>query len=207
MTSNPCFRSATGVSTCSLVGSSLEPAAGSTSPAASTRPRAVCICLFGLCGTLQGLVESRWHFGWPWGSIVAPWASILTHMGHSWEAFGHFGETLGLHFGTLGLQLGYPWGPCWCLVGTLGCGPGPLGPLLWKRLEKGNQNDRQNGDICNDFLSFCRKWQTAFGLRLRGRIRVLASMGALCFFNVFLMSFGVPPGAHFLESAAAAAPS
>jgi hypothetical protein len=89
-----------------LKGSSLEPAAGSTSPSASTRPRAVCICLFGLCGTLQGLVESRWHFGWPWGSIVAPWASILTHMGHSWEAFGHFGETLGLHFGTLGLHLG-----------------------------------------------------------------------------------------------------
>ena len=122
-TSILCFRSATGASTCSLVGSSLEPAAGSTSPSASTRPRAVCICLFGLCGTLQGLVESRWHFGWPWGSIVAPWASILTHMGYSWKAFGHFGETLGFH-------LGYPWGPCWCLVGTLGCGPGPLGLLL-----------------------------------------------------------------------------
>ena len=53
------------------------------SPAASTRPRAVCICLFGLCGTLKGLVVSRWHFGWPCGSIVAPWAFILTHMGYS----------------------------------------------------------------------------------------------------------------------------
>ena len=52
------------------------------------------------------LVMSRWHFGWPWGSIVAPWASILTHMGYSWEAFGHFGETLGLHFGSLGVHLG-----------------------------------------------------------------------------------------------------
>ena len=61
---------------------------------------------FGLRGTLQGLVVSRWHFGWPWGSIVAPWASILTHMGYSWEAFGHFGETLGLHLGPLGLHLG-----------------------------------------------------------------------------------------------------
>ena len=49
---------------------------------------------------------SLWHFGWPFGSIVAPWPSILTHMGYSWEAFGHFGETLGLHFGTLGLHLG-----------------------------------------------------------------------------------------------------
>ena len=66
----------------------------STSPAASTQPRTVCICLFGLCGTLQGLVDSRWHFGWPWGSTVAPWASILTYMGHSWEGYGHFGETI-----------------------------------------------------------------------------------------------------------------
>jgi hypothetical protein len=86
------------------VGSSLEPAAGSTLPAASTRPRAVCICLSGLCGTLQGLVESRWHFGWPFDSIVAPWASNLTHMGYSWEAFGHFGVTVGLHLGTLGVH-------------------------------------------------------------------------------------------------------
>ena len=59
-----------------------------------------------LCGTLRGLVVSLWHFGWPWGSIVAPWVSILTHMGCSWESFGHFGETLGLYFGTLELHLG-----------------------------------------------------------------------------------------------------
>ena len=57
---------------------------GSTSPAASTRPRAVCMCfcctlglylmrsclvvLVGtyrcLCGTLRGLLVSLWHFGW-----------------------------------------------------------------------------------------------------------------------------------------------
>ena len=78
----------------------------STSPSASTRPRAVCTCFLSLCGTLQGLVVSLERFGWPFGSIVAPWASILTHMGYSWEAFGHFGETLGLHLGTLGLHLG-----------------------------------------------------------------------------------------------------
>ena len=40
-----------------------------------------CGCL---CGTLQGLVVSLWHFGWPWGSIVVPWASILTHVRYSW---------------------------------------------------------------------------------------------------------------------------
>ena len=113
----------------------------STSPAASTRPRAVCICLSGLCGTLQGLVESRWHFGWPWGSIVAPWAFILTHVGYSWKSFKHFGETLGLYFGTLGLHLG-----------TLGVHVGVLWALLCvalvdpsgKRLQKGTQNGRSN---------------------------------------------------------------
>ncbi len=33
------------------------------------------------------------------------------------------------------------------------------------------------GEYFDDILSFCRKWQTAFGLRLRGRI----SVGAPCF--------------------------
>ena len=68
-----------------------------------------CACCWHLWVSLYpllGLVGSLWHFGWPWGSIVAPWASILTHMGYSWEAFRHIGETMGLHFGTLGLHLG-----------------------------------------------------------------------------------------------------
>jgi len=134
-----------------------------------------------------------------------------------WVALGfHFG-TLGFHFDTHGVQLGvfwalwgdlgtsfrhpwapfgHPWDPCWCLVGTLGCGPGPLGPLLWKRLQKGTRNGGQNGDIFGDILSFRRKWQTAFGLRLCSRIRVRApcfhSLGLpwcpwnfQCFFDVF----------------------
>ena len=67
----------------------------------------VLVGIYGcLCGTLRGLVVSLWHFGWPWGPIVAPWVSIFTHMECSWESFRHFGETLGLHFGTLGLHLG-----------------------------------------------------------------------------------------------------
>jgi hypothetical protein len=76
---------------------------------------------FCFCGTLQGLVVSLWHFGWPWGSIVAPWAFILTHMGYSWESFEHFGKTLGLHFGTLGLPLGtlgVHVGVLWALLGV-----------------------------------------------------------------------------------------
>ena len=115
-----------GTSKCSLVGSSLEPAAGSTSPSASTRPRAVCICFFAprgftqcvrvelcllasmgvfvvLCGALWCLFGTSGSLG---DSLVAPWVSILTHMGYRWESFGHFGETLGLHFGTRGLHLG-----------------------------------------------------------------------------------------------------
>ena len=142
----PCFRSATGPSTGSLVGSSLEPAAGSTSPSANTRPGAVCTCFWGLCGTLQGLVVSLWHFGWPWGSIVAPWASILTHMGYSWESFGHFGETLGLHFGTLGLHLG-----------TLGVHVGVLWAPVRKRVEKCTKKHRiaePGRQYFDDILSF-----------------------------------------------------
>ena len=128
---HPCFRSATGVSTCSLVGSSLEPAAGSTSPSASTRPR-----------------EAFGHLWRPWSFIWAPLGSI-----------------------------GVPLNPCWCLVGTSGCGPGPLAQLLWKRLQKGIQNHRigePGGEYFDDILSFCGKWQAAFGLRLCSRIRVPA---------------------------------
>ena len=61
----PCFRSATGPSACSLVGSSLEPAAGSTSPSASTRPReAFCLnfeatgCSFDFKDALVYVLES-----------------------------------------------------------------------------------------------------------------------------------------------------
>ena len=117
-------------------------------------------------GGLYMFLESLWHFARPCGVslalwvalwlIVAPWAPILTHMGYSWEAFGHFGQTLGLHFGTLGLHLRTP-DPCWCLVGTFGCCPGPLEPLLWKMFKKVTQNRRQNTDKFNDILSFCGK--------------------------------------------------
>ena len=115
----------------------------STSPSASTRPRAVCTCLLGLCGTLQGLVVSLWHFGWPFGSIVAPWASILTHMGYSWKAFGHFGVTLGLHVGTLGLHsgtLGVHVGVLWALLGVA---LDPLSHFCGKYLKKSPKMDVQ----------------------------------------------------------------
>ena len=84
--------------------------------------RSCLVVLVGSCGCLCGTLQnSLWHFGWPWGSIVAPWVSILTHVGYSWESFGHFGETLGLHFGTLGLYLGtlgVHGGVLWALLGV-----------------------------------------------------------------------------------------
>ena len=74
-----------------------------------------CGCL---CGTLQGFVLSLWHFGWPWGSIVAPWASILRHLRYSWESFWHFGPPLGSIWVPLGSMLVscghfgvWPWTP------------------------------------------------------------------------------------------------
>ena len=97
---------------------------------------------------------SLWHFAGPCGVSLALRLALGIHCG-----------TLGVHFDTHGVQLGvfwalwgdlgasfrhpgapfgYPWGPWWCLVGTFGCGPGPLVPLLWKMLKKGTQNRRQN---------------------------------------------------------------
>ena len=137
---------------------------------------------------------------------MALWVALVLHCdtlgfhldthGAQLGGFWALWEDLGASFRRPWAPLGYPWGPCWCLVGTLGCGPGPLGPLLWKMLEKGIQNRRPNGDIFNDILSFRRKWETAFGLRLCSRIRVPAPCfqplslhwGPLffqCFFDVF----------------------
>ena len=100
---------------------------------------------------------SLWHFGWPFGSIVAPWASILTHMGYSWEAFGHFGETLGLHFGTLGLHLGTLGVHVSVLRALLGVALDPLSHFCGKYSKKVTQSGRRNGDKFDDILSFCKK--------------------------------------------------
>ena len=58
------------------------------------------------------------------------------------------------------------------------------------------EDGTRNEDIFDDILSLCEKWQTAFGLRLRGRIGVRAScfhslglhwcpLFFQCFFDVF----------------------
>ena len=101
-------------------------------------------------------------------------------------------------------------------MGTVGCGPRPLGPLLWERLQKGTQNGRQIRDIFDDISSFCRKWQTAFGLRLCSRIRVRAhcfhSLGFIwwpficsLFVNVFWAQPGTSKSSELVGSAVEAA--
>ena len=151
-----------------------------------------CGCL---CGTLQGLVVSLWHFGWPW-------ESILTRIGCSWESFRHFGETLGLHFGTLGLHLGtlgFHVGVLWalCCVAL-----DPSSHFCGKCSKKAPKMDAKIKTFSMIFRVFVESG-TAFGLRLCSRIRVRANFGPLvftlwatigapCFFNVFLTCFGVP---------------
>ena len=104
-----CFRSATGASTCSLVGSSLEPAAGSTSPSASTRPReAFCLkfeatgCSLDFKDALGYVLESKWHF-----EVALDMFSCI--------------------LGELGVPFGYPWGPLGLHLGTPGRHLGQLG--------------------------------------------------------------------------------
>ena len=98
--------------------------------------------------------------------------------------------TLGLHCGTLGLQfatLGVHFGVFLAFLGTSGGHFGTLGLhfgallALWgvaldpfghfggkgsKKVPKVIENGSRNRDIFDDILSFCGKWQTAFGLRL-----------------------------------------
>ena len=116
---------------------------------------------------------SLWHFWWPWDTIVAPWASVLI----TWSTvlvFCILRGNLGASFRHAWTLFGYSWSPCRCLVSTVGCGTGSLGPLFRKMLPKGIQNISQNRYIFIDILSCRRKWETAFRLRLRSQIKVRA---------------------------------
>ena len=157
-TSKPCFLFATGFLCAACPGgSSLDhkPHLRGCSPAASTRSRAVCTCFFAPWGftkcvrvklCLLRLWVSLWYFAGLHDVSLALCVALGIHC-----------DTLGLHFDTHGVQLGvvwglwgplgasfrqpgapfgFPWGPCWCLVGTLGCGPGFLGHFRSKGLKK-----------------------------------------------------------------------
>ena len=89
-----------------LKGSSLEPAAGSTSPSASTRPReAFCLnfeatgCSLDFKDALGYVLESKWHFE----LALDMFPCILGELG---APFGYPGGPLGLHLGTPGRHLG-----------------------------------------------------------------------------------------------------
>ena len=193
MTSNPCFRSATGPSTCSLVGSSLEPAAGSTSPSASTRPREpFCLSFEG-----SGVI---WALSGTWGLhcctcayTFAPYVTFVILFGAPWRHLGTLGAPLGHPWGTLGAPLGLQFGSPGVILASLGhhlCNLLSLLAVDRKRIKKGTKKNRiwkPSGSYFDDISSFCRKWQTAFGLRLRGRIGV----GASCFH-----SLGIPLCKH-----------
>ena len=103
-----------------------------------------------------------WHLGPYFGVLVAFWRALWC-LFSTWCDLGAPLWNPGVHFVTLGTYLGgflwiwgdlgaplwhpwapfgHPWGPFGCLLITFGCGPGPLWPLVGKRLEKDNENDR-----------------------------------------------------------------
>ena len=126
------------------------------------------------------------YFGRAWGSIWVP-------LGATWAPFGHPWT-----------PLGQTWGPFLSLLNTLGRALDPFsnfGAKVTKKVAKLMENGTRNQCMFDDILSLCEKWQTAFGLRLRGRIGVRASCfhslslhWCPLFFPCFLISSGAPQG-------------
>ena len=75
---------------------------------------------------------------------------------------------LGLHLGTLGLHFD-------ALLALLGVALDPFSHFwgkVSKKVPKVTENGSQNRDIFDDILSFCGKWQNAFGSSRLDRIGV-----------------------------------
>ena len=129
-------------------------------------------------------------------------SGTCAHIFAPWGTFVHLFGTLG----DFGAPVRYPWAPFgrpgdsilmsfWHFAAR----PGSFEHFLGEdseKVAKNTENGSPKESIFNEILSFCKKWQTAFGLRLRGRIRVLAScfhsLGLpwrpwifQCFFDVF----------------------
>ena len=119
-----------------------------------------------------------------WGTFWSPSGTLKW----LWICFLVFWESLGNHLGTPGAHLGSIWAPLgatWANLGSIfvtfehfGSSPGPFWQLWsnkYEKVQKLIENGTRNEGIFDDILSLCEKWQTAFGLRLRGRIGVRAS--------------------------------
>ena len=119
------------------------------------------------------LLHLRLHFCTLCYICVSFWCP-LAPFGHPWGTLGASVWQPWRHFGILGA----PFVSSFVIFGR-----GPKKDR--KRVEKGTKKNRiwePSGSFFDDILSFCRKWQTAFGLRLRGRIGV----GASCFRSLSL---------------------
>ena len=108
--------------------------------------------------------------------------------GAPWRHLGTLGAPLGLQFGSPGVILAPLGHHCCHLLSLLGVALDPLNTFREKGRNKNQKGQNKHrigvpgGKDFDDILSFCRKWQTAFGLRLRGRIGV----GASCFHSLGL---------------------
>ena len=144
--------------------------------------------------------------------FVALWGTLGLQLG----APGLLRATFGLPLGTLGRYFGDLGTSCWLLFATLGRALDSLKPFCRKcskKVPKMTQNESPGESIFHDILSFCRKWQTAFGPRRRGPIEVWASrfqsLGLRWrpwFYQRFFDVFWGVPGTSFHSSAAEAAP-
>ena len=113
------------------------------------------------CGTL-GLQLGT--LGVLFGVFLALWGTLGGHLGTLGVHLG----TLGVHLGTLGLHFG-------ALLALWGAALDPLGHFGVKgskKVRKVTENERRNGDIFDDILSFRGKWQNAFGSSRLDRIGV-----------------------------------
>ena len=141
-----------------------------------------------------------------WSFIVAP-APTFLHLGVHFCVFLGLSGTLGLQFGTPGRHFGDLGTSIWCLFSTLGRALAPFRQFWGKDAEtvpKITENGIPEESIFSGILRFCSKCQTAFGLRLRGRIGVRASCfhslslhWCPLFFQCFFCVFWGPPGTSF----------
>ena len=126
---------------------------------------------------IPGIVTLLRHWGHVWDILGHGWDIGGTFVGHRWDICALTWPWLGLDLAwtCLGLVLDLSW-TCHGFVLEFFYEK-DFGNVL-----KVTENGNPVGSIFNDLLSFCKKWQPAFGLRLYGQIGVRAS----CFYSLSL---------------------